>query len=214
MNALVFRALAPSLALLALAAASVLAQGDIPTSTSSPQYTPQTGKVILPGSAASAGRIITDRAKYRPGQPVHISFVVTNTTNKPVVYNFSTGRQYDITLVDAKGRTVWQSSRGVMFTQQLTRLSLKPGQHKTYALVWNGHPFGNHRLAPGVYTLNARMTSEDRPAVTGGVVVNTDRDPNNMGVPTKTPTETGAVRQVDVNPPVTATTTIVIGGSR
>lgn len=213
MNTLVFRALAPSLALLTLGVTSALAQGDIPTSTSSPQYTPQAGKVILPGSAASAGRIITDRAKYRPGQPVHISFVVTNTTNQLAVYNFSTGRQFDITLVDAKGRTVWQSWRGAMFTQQLTRLSLKPGQRKTYALVWNGRPFGNHRLAPGVYTLNARMTSENRPAVTGGIVVNTDRDPNNMGVPTKMPTETGAVRQVDVNPPVTASAPLVISAA-
>ena len=55
------------------------------------------------------------------------------------------------------------------------------------------------------------MTSSDRPAITGSLIVDPDTDPNNTGFPTRSPAENGAVRQVDVTPPITASTTLAIG---
>jgi hypothetical protein len=42
-------------------------------------------------------------------------------------------------------------------------------------------------------------------------LVNPDPDPTNMGVTTNTPADTGAVRQVDVTSPVSASKQIAIG---
>jgi hypothetical protein len=192
----------------------VFAQTDAGTPTvspSAPLNRPIPQKLILPTGSDQIGNITTDRAAYKPGEPVAISFTVTNPTQKPAVYNFATGQQFDVTVLDPKGTMLWQWSHDRLFTQSLGRLSLGPGQKKTYAATWNGRDAQGKPVTPGVYTISARMTSNNGQAITGGVVVNNDTDPNNMGVPTRTPVDTGAIRQVDTMPQVTASKQIAIG---
>lgn len=55
------------------------------------------------------------------------------------------------------------------------------------------------------------MTSGTGTAITGSIVVNNDPDPMNVGRPTRMPADSGAARQVDVTPPVSATKTITLG---
>ena len=112
--------------------------------------------------------------------------------------------------MDTRGNTVWQWLARQEFPQALSRLSIAPGKSETFQASWNGLDTKGKPVAPGVYMVNARMTSNSGPAITGGFLVSTDTDPNNMGIPTKTPADTGAIRQVDVMPPVSATKTIII----
>lgn len=81
---------------------------------------------------------------------------------------------------------------------------------QTFTAVWNGRNSQGSPFAAGTYTIKARLTSDNHPAVTGGVLVNIENDPNNMGIPTKTPADTGAIQQINVTPPVSASKTIVI----
>lgn len=156
------------------------------------------------------GTLTTDKPRYAPGQPISLTFTVTNSTKKDAIYNFSTGQQCDFTATDAKGTNVWTWSHERMFTQVLTRLALAPGQKRVYKGVWEGQDAQGKPIKPGVYTLTARLTPNNGPAIVGGVAVNTDTDPNNMGMPTHTPAETGAIRAVDVTPPVMASVKITI----
>lgn len=176
----------------------------------SPQNRPMPQKILLPSGGDQTGKVTTDKPRYAPGQPVALAFTITNPTKKPAVYNFSTGQQFDFSVVGPKGAKVWTWSQGRMFTQALSRLTFAPGEKRVFRAVWNGRDAQGKPVTPGVYTVNARLTSNNGPAITGSLVVNTDTDPTNMGMPTRTPGETGAIRQVDVMPPVTASARILI----
>jgi len=169
-------------------------------------------KLVLP-STDQSGMLLVNTKNPRPGLPVSLSFVITNKTNKPVVYNFPTGQKFDITANDAKGALVWTWSKGQTFTQSISRLSIPAGARVVFQAVWNGRTAAGQPAAPGDYTLSARMTSNTGTAITGSIVVNNDPDPMNTGRPTHTPADSGAVRQVDVTPPVTASKTITLGAS-
>lgn len=185
--------------------------GTPPITTGAPLNRPIPQKLLLPTSSDQTGTITTDKASYPPGQTVAITFTVANPTKTAATYNFPTGQKFDISVLDTKGNTLWQWSRGQTFTPGLSRVSLAPGQKLTFHTLWNGRDESGKPVAPGLYTVNAHLTSTSGMAITGGVLVNPDTDPNNMGVPTKTPADTGAIRQVDTTPPVTASKRIAIG---
>jgi hypothetical protein len=191
---------------------SALAQGGAgtpPLTLNSNTNTPLSQVLKLPGGALP-GTLRTNKPRYRRGRPVHLTFRIQNTGGKAVSYNFSTGQKYDVVVTDAAGTEVWDWAKGRMFTQNLSSISLKPGKSLTYSVVWNGVDQTGRNVKSGTYTLTAHLTSDTHPAVTGGFVVNNDRDPNNMGTPTQTPADTGAVRQIDTAPSVSARTTVVI----
>lgn len=189
---------------------SASAQNDAGTPPITPNMTtPLPQALNLPGSA-QPGTLTTSQARYRPGQSVHLTFRVVNTSGKPVTYNFGTGQRFDITAADASGVQVWDWAHGRLFAQNLTSLTLLPGKSLEYKTVWNGRDSSGHPVAPGTYTLDAHLTSDNQPAITGGIFVNTDPDPTNMGQPTRTPAEAGSVRQVSPAAQVSAKATIAI----
>ncbi len=205
-----FAPLAVCLTALSLPAFAQTGAGTPSISIPSAQSSPIPLKLVLPTSDQS-GVLLVNTARLRPGQPIALSFIVANKTNKPVVYNFPTGQKFDITANDAKGSLVWTWSKGQQFTQSISRLSLAPNARQVFTAVWNGRTSTGQPVPAGDYTLNARMTSSTGTAITGSIVVNNDPDPMNVGRPTRTPADLGAVRQVDVTPPITASKTITIG---
>jgi hypothetical protein len=199
-----------SASLLAAALPS-LAQTGAGTPPLNPNAIPQISQTLkLPGTA-QPGTLTTSKAEYKPGQAVRITFKVINTSGKRITYNFGSGQRYDIAATNAAGIQVWRWSQGKLFTQNLASVSIAPGKTLVYHAVWNEHD--SHRrgsVPPGVYTLSAHLTSNNRPAITGGVIVNTNPDPDNMGFATRTPAESGTIRQVAPAAQVSAKTTIMI----
>ena len=65
-------------------------------------------------------------------------------------------------------------------------------------------------LPVGAYTATATITPAIHRAVRGGLLVNPDVDPNNIGQPTRTGPESGSVIEVNVTSIVTATTKFTI----
>jgi hypothetical protein len=194
--------------------APLLAQTDAGTPSlapSAPLNRPIPQKLILPSSGGQTGVVTVNKDAYQPGQEVAISFTVANPTKKDVPYDFLTGQKFDMTVLDSKGTTLWQWSQNKKFTQGLSRLTLAPGRKLTYHAVWNGRDANGKPVPPGLYMINARLTSTSGTVITGGVLVNPDTDPTNLGVTTNTPADTGAVRQVNVMSPVSASKQIAIG---
>ena len=201
-----------------LVSAALLTLGTLPafaqTDAGTPQINPNTNgslpdalKVTPP---AQPGTLTVRTSVSKPGRPVQFTFQVVNMSGKPVTYNFSTGQRFDMTAINASGTTVWDWAHGRVFSQNLASLSLAPGKSFVYTAVWNGRDLSGRPAAPGVYTVQAHLTSDNRPAITGGVVVNTDPDPTNMGQATRTPADSGAIRQIDPAAQVSAKTTVTI----
>ncbi len=186
------------------------AQNDAGTPPLSPNMTTPLPQVLkLPGST-QPGTLTTQKSQYKPGQPVRMTLRVVNTSGKSVIYNFGSGQRFDIAAANAAGTQVWDWASGKLFTQNLSSLSVAPGKALVYNMVWNGRDASGHPVPPGVYTLSAHLTSDNQATITGGVIVNTDPDPNNLGVATRTPAESGTIRQVAPAAQVSAKTTITI----
>jgi hypothetical protein len=208
--------LIPACAAVLLAGGFARAQSPAGTpemSTSSPRNAPIPSTVV-PTPVATYGRVRTDSDRYDPGRPVSIAFVVTNGMKRDAGYTFSTAKQFDIAIADSRGQEVWRLSRSTAYATTLTHLSLPPGAQKTFRAQWDGRDNAGRPVPAGTYTVNAELTFDVRPAITGSVLVNRDVDPNNMGMPTRSPAETGAAREVIVTPPVTGSKKIVITSSR
>ena len=200
-----------------IALASLVVSGALPvaaqTGAGTPPMSNNTG--LLPNTlkvtpAAQPGTLTVGKSQIKAGQSVRMTFQVVNTSSKPVTYNFSTGQRFDVAATNAAGTTVWNWAANQRFSQNLASLSLPPGKSLTYRAAWNGRDLSGHPVPPGTYTLSAHLTSDNRPAITGGVVVNTDPDPNNMGQSTRTPADSGAIRQVDPAAQVSAKATVVV----
>ena len=187
-----------------------LAQTGAGTPSLSPNTIPPISQALKLPASAQPGTLTTSKAAYNSGQAVRITFRVVNTSGKTVEYSFGSGQRYDITASNSDGKQIWDWATGKLFSQNLSTVSVAPGKALTYQAAWNGRDASNHPLPPGTYTLNAHLTSDNRPGITGGVVVNTDPDPTNMGVPTRTPAEAGTIRQVLPAPQVSAKTTVMI----
>ncbi len=196
--------------LLALSALPALAQSGAGTPPMNPNNTgllPDALKVTPP---AQPGTLTVSKSQVKSGRPVRMTFTVVNTSGHPVTYNFSTGQRFDVTAANAAGTAVWDWAAPKRFSQNLASLSLPPGKSLIYRAVWNGRDSSGRPVPPGAYTLSAHLTSDNRPAITGGVIVNTDPDPTNMGTATRTPAEAGTIRQVAPAAQVSAKTTVVI----
>ena len=199
-----------AVAALCASALPALAQTDAGTPPINPNNNgslPETLKVTPP---AQPGTLTLSRPQIKPGQPVRMTFTVVNTSGHPVTYNFPTGQRFDITATNAAGAAVWDWAAGRRFSQNLASLPLPPGKSLVYRAVWNGRGLSGRPVPPGAYALSAHLTSNNFPSVTGGVVVNTDPDPTNMGEATRTPAEAGTIRQVDPAAQVSAKTTVVV----
>lgn len=202
--------------LCALAAVSLALPAFAQSGAGTPPLTPDFNtNAPLPQSLHLSGNsqratVTTDKAVYRRGQSVRVTFRITNPTGKAVTYNFATSQKYDITVQNSAGVVLWDWAQGRMFSQNLTAVTINSHSSQVFLALWNEHDQKGRSVPSGAYTITAKLLSDNRPAITGGVIVNTDRDPNNMGSPTQTPAVTGAIRQIDVASPVSARKTILI----
>lgn len=166
--------------------------------------------LILPGGKKPDTHLDVTPERVRAGQPVAVTFTVTNNSKNPSKYNFLTSQEFDVSVKDARNAEIWRWSAGRFFANRIGYLSLKQGQSAQFKAVWNGVNAQGQRVSPGTYAVMAYLTPDQRQAITGGVMVNPITDPNNMGVPTAGRTETGAVRQIDATPSVYAVAKVTV----
>lgn len=191
-----------------IAAGAVNAFADTPTAPPDNGVHLVVPKTITPQLAFP--KLITDKAKYAHGQAVHLTFSIANTTKMPLSYSFSTTQQYDVTISNSAGTAVWHWSKGKMFGQIVTKLTLSPGQSKVYEIPWTQVDDSGAAVAPGIYKVVATTTPMPRFILSGGIVVSPDKDPTNMGRPTKTDADSGETLQTNGTPAVTAKTNIEV----
>ena len=88
----------------------------------------------------------TDRAHYRSGDTIRITFEVFNHTPAPVRFDFGTGQRYDVIIEDRQGNEVWRWSQGRMFTMALGQETVGPANPRlSYEIEVKAD------LAPGRY---------------------------------------------------------------
>ncbi len=111
----------------------------------------------LPQQRGFGAFLSTDKAVYRPGQPIRITFEVFNHTPTPVRFDFNSGQRFDVVVRDGQGKEVWRWSAGRLFTMALGQESLGPARPRlTYEAVCTAE------LEPGRYRITAFLTDVRR----------------------------------------------------
>lgn len=100
--------------------------------------------------------------RVSPSGPDHFltaTFTLRNQTDRPIPFTFSSGQQYDFSILDEGGRRYWRWSDDRMFTMAIVERSLgsEPWvyEEKIPTVDVEGRP-----LAPGRYWLEARLTAD------------------------------------------------------
>ena len=111
----------------------------------------------------------TEKKQHGTKDPVKMTLAVTNTTQKPITLNFSSGQKYDFEIKRGKGEagvTVWKWSQGMMFTQMLSSRKLEPGKSLTFTETYKpGAKSAEGQTLPaltaGTYSVIATLTTTD-----------------------------------------------------
>lgn len=106
-------------------------------------------------------RLQIDKPAYRPGEPIHISLIVTNTSHAAVSLFFVSGQRYDF-LVSCSPLPfdecpTWRWSLDKVFTQALGQETLAPGRSLTYEETWDQRDQDGRPVPPDTYAIVARI---------------------------------------------------------
>lgn len=88
------------------------------------------------------------------GEPVPISFLLTNRGDDTIRIPHSSGQRYEFEIW-RDNRVVWRWSRGRFFTQALGSTSLRPDEELTYRITWDQRNDEGVRVPPGTYQVRA-----------------------------------------------------------
>ncbi|MCE5324101.1 hypothetical protein LLG46_12415 [bacterium] len=105
----------------------------------------------------------TSADSYAVSAPVEFTFVVRNTTDKPITYTFPSSKQFDlwITLSD---REIYTLSKHRVYLQMLTSLTLQPDEVKTFTATWDQKDDKGKAVGPGTYAVSVQLTPNgDKP---------------------------------------------------
>ena len=103
-----------------------------------------------------------DKGSYELEEPVTITYAVHNSGSVPLVYNFPTSKQYDV-WVKRGSKEVWRLSKGKMYAQILTNLTLQPNQTRNFEVKWDQRDNACKQVGPGPYTIHAQLTPVKNP---------------------------------------------------
>lgn len=99
-------------------------------------------------------RVVTDKKTYAANTPIKMTFTVKNTSAKPIALTFTSGQRYDITILQGK-KTLWQWSKGRMFTMDIGTETLGAGKILVYTETYKPGTVGMPALKPGIYMASA-----------------------------------------------------------
>jgi len=116
---------------------------------------------LIPVSCAAEGLLQGVKAEkdaYDLGDKVVFEFALRNTGSTPLTYRFSSSKQFDLWVTQGNDE-LFRLSRGKMYTQALTHLTLQPGETKTFTAEWDQRDWSGSDVGPGIYTVHAQLTT-------------------------------------------------------
>jgi hypothetical protein len=101
--------------------------------------------------------VITDKERYAQGAPVKITYAIRNQGAAPLTYNFSSGKLFDV-WVRRGDAELWRYSKGQVYTQAVTSITLQPNETRRFEVIWNQVGDDGKAIGPGTYEVNAQLT--------------------------------------------------------
>ena len=109
--------------------------------------------------------VTTDRQTYTTRDVIEVTLELRNTSDQPLVLDFSTGQRYDFAILSTPADTVWSWSEGRMFMQMLGQETVQPNQ----VLVYREQV--SPQLPAGTFTIVGRIVAQDQTLMASAVIV-------------------------------------------
>ena len=107
-------------------------------------------------------KVSLDKTHFPIGEPLAFRLSLVNTSKSAQEIRYFSGQRFDISIVDATGKSVWNWAANKRFTRSISRQTLAPGQTQTFEATWDGQPLPDAKITPGTYTVSAVSSSEPR----------------------------------------------------
>lgn len=117
-------------------------------------------------AARLIGRILfvfsTNRFLFQRNQPVGLELIKTNVSNRPITLTYNTAQRFDFFVRrGVGGRILWQWSADRVFSQVVSRVTLRPGESQVFRATWDQRTNEGNRVPPGVYTVQAENVARE-----------------------------------------------------
>jgi hypothetical protein len=98
------------------------------------------------------------RDEFRAGEPIEISFLITNCTDERVTRRYRDSQRYEVTVssVSSTPQVIWRSSDEKTFTQEAGEETLEPGETRLAKEVWDQRSGQGVQVDPGMYNVSAQ----------------------------------------------------------
>ncbi|MBC9783948.1 peptidoglycan-binding protein [Heliobacterium chlorum] len=106
----------------------------------------------------------TDKAVYRQGEPVLMTFIKRNVSDEPITINYPTTQRFDFFVeLGQSGIEVWRWSRDRSFNPATAQITLQPAQIQAFQESWDQSSNTGQTLRyPGRYLLTATNVGTER----------------------------------------------------
>lgn len=89
--------------------------------------------------------------EFRSGETITLVVTLRNRADAPRTLTLPTSQTHDCLVYDGNHEEVWRLSRGRMYAQVITELTLKPGESRTFTAAWMQIDAKGHPVPPGDY---------------------------------------------------------------
>ncbi|HEV2472122.1 MAG TPA: BsuPI-related putative proteinase inhibitor [Chthonomonadales bacterium] len=100
-------------------------------------------------------QVSADRTRYSAGQPVALTFTVSNVSQGAITFTFNDAERFDAVVTSSAGTAVWQVSKEFDFGQAFGSTTLAPGQSASYKVAWNQADAGGRQVGAGAYSIRS-----------------------------------------------------------
>ncbi|MGB9694909.1 MAG: S-layer homology domain-containing protein [Caldisericaceae bacterium] len=110
----------------------------------------------LPGNVKAqdvVANVSTDKSTYSQGDTVLITFSVKNNSSNQIKYTFNNSQIYDYTITK-DGTTIYRWSKGRLFADVITYLTISPGETKIFKESWDMKDNSGKLVPDGTYVIN------------------------------------------------------------
>ncbi|MFZ5649781.1 MAG: BsuPI-related putative proteinase inhibitor [Bacillota bacterium] len=97
--------------------------------------------------------LVTNRRRYRRGEPVNITLTKINVTRQPITLTYTTGQRFEFEAERADGMVVWRWSRGRVFAQVTETVTLQPGATQVFTAAWDQRNQQGNLVVPQAITI-------------------------------------------------------------
>lgn len=106
--------------------------------------------------------LTTDKETYKRGETIGFNISARNTGKEPQRLTFMSGQRFDVTATpEGKTESAWRWSADKVFTYDIRVVTIKPGEDKSWKVIWDQNDQNHNAVPRGRYTIIGEITSRN-----------------------------------------------------